>query len=74
MAVYFIDSSALVKRYVNETGSTWVLGLFNPILNNEIFIGAITGVEIVAAISRRTRGGSLSSSDATTLCNLRSDW
>lgn len=75
MAVYFIDSSALVKRYVNETGSAWVLGLFNPILSNEIFIGAITGVEIIAAISRRTRGGSLSSSDATTLCNqFRNDY
>jgi hypothetical protein len=25
MAVYFIDSSALVKRYINEIGSLWVL-------------------------------------------------
>ncbi|KYC38748.1 nucleic acid-binding protein [Scytonema hofmannii PCC 7110] len=75
MVVYFIDSSALVKRYVNETGSAWILGLFNPILSNEIFIGAITGVEIIAAISRRTRGESLSSSDATTLCNqFRNDY
>jgi len=27
MAVYFIDSSALVKRYINEIGSLWVLNL-----------------------------------------------
>jgi predicted nucleic acid-binding protein len=25
MAVYFVDSSALVKRYISEIGSTWVL-------------------------------------------------
>jgi uncharacterized protein len=42
MGVYFIDSSALVKRYINEAGSTWILSLFAPTLNNEIFIAAIT--------------------------------
>jgi|GEM_PF-3073312 len=25
MALYFLDSSALVKRYINEIASTWVL-------------------------------------------------
>jgi len=50
MAVYFVDSSALVKRYISEIGSTWVLSLFDPALDNDILIAAITGVEIVAAI------------------------
>jgi uncharacterized protein len=65
MAVYFLDSSALVKRYISETGSVWVLGLFDPALNNEVFIAAITAVEIIAAISRRSRSGSISITDAT---------
>ncbi|MFN6501427.1 MAG: type II toxin-antitoxin system VapC family toxin [Nostoc sp. DedQUE01] len=65
MARYFIDSSALVKRYISETGSAWVLGLFDPTLNNEIFIAAITGVEIIAAITRRSRSGSIRITDAT---------
>jgi uncharacterized protein len=65
MTIYFLDSSALVKRYINETGSTWVLGLFDPALNNEVFIAAITSVEIIAAITRRSRSGSISISDAT---------
>ncbi|MEH1786842.1 MAG: type II toxin-antitoxin system VapC family toxin [Nostoc sp.] len=65
MAVYFLDSSALVKRYISETGSVWVLGLFDPALNNEAFIAAITGVEIIAAITRRSRSGSISITDAT---------
>ncbi|WP_287278302.1 MULTISPECIES: type II toxin-antitoxin system VapC family toxin [unclassified Okeania] len=55
MAIYFLDSSALVKGYINEIGSTWVLGLFNPALDNQIFIAAIT---------RRSRGGNISMTDA----------
>jgi predicted nucleic acid-binding protein len=74
MPVYFLDSSALVKRYINETGSSWVVALFDPQLNNEVFIAAITGVEIIAAITRRSRGGSISFMDATAICQqLRSD-
>ncbi|MFN6527698.1 type II toxin-antitoxin system VapC family toxin [Nostoc sp. ChiSLP03a] len=65
MAIYFIDSSALVKRYISETGSAWVLELFDPTLKNEVFIAAITSVEIIAAITRRARGGSISITDAT---------
>ncbi len=69
MATYFVDSSALVKRYISESGSTWVLTLFDPALNNDIVIAAITGVEIVAAITRRARGGSISATDRTAACN-----
>ncbi len=75
MAIYFVDSSALVKRYVSEAGSTWILELFDPALDNEIFVAAITGVEIVAAITRRSRGRSISATDATLVCNqFRSDF
>jgi uncharacterized protein len=74
MAVYFLDSSALVKRYVNEIGSTWVLGSFDPAVDNEFFVAAITGVEIVAAITRRARNGSIATADAAIVCNqLKSD-
>jgi hypothetical protein len=45
------------------------LSLFDPALNNDVLIAAITGVEIVAAITRRARGGSISASDATAACN-----
>jgi len=69
MAIYFIDSSALVKRYVSERGSAWVLDLFDPTINNDVLIAAITGVEIVAAITRRSRGGSITSPEATIVLN-----
>jgi hypothetical protein len=35
MATCFTDSSALVKRYVRETGSVWVDSLFDPALNKD---------------------------------------
>jgi uncharacterized protein len=69
MAVYFVDSSALVKRYINETGSQWILNLCDPVSNHDIVIAAIAGVEITAAITRRSRGGSIDAEDAAALCH-----
>lgn len=79
MAAYYLDSSALVKRYVSEIGSAWVLSLFDPRLKNDVLIAAITSVEIVAAITRRSRGGSIITTDAIAVCNqfksdLRSEY
>jgi uncharacterized protein len=74
MPIYLLDSSALVKRYISETGSAWILGLFDPTLNNEFFVAAITGVEMIAAITRRARSGDITAADAALVCNqLRSD-
>jgi uncharacterized protein len=69
MAVHFLDSSALVKRYISETGSAWMGGLFEPESRHDFFVAAITGVEIVAAITRRARGGTISTTDATAVCS-----
>ncbi len=69
MAAYYLDSSALVKRYVSEIGSAWVLSLFDPLLKNDVLIAAITSVEIIAAITRRSRGGSIIATDAIAVCN-----
>jgi uncharacterized protein len=68
MADYYFDSSALVKRYINETGSGWICGLFDPGLRHEAFIAAITPVEIVAAITRRSRGKTIAQVDALAAC------
>lgn len=37
MAISFINSSALVKRYLSEVGSAWVLGLFNFMIHFQAF-------------------------------------
>ena len=64
MAAYFLDSSALVKRYVTETGTPWVIGLLDPAARNRLYIARITGAEVTAALTRRERGGHLSATDA----------
>ncbi len=65
MSVYFLDSSALVKRYVTETGSTWVRALAAPKAHNPLIIARITWVEVLSALARRQREGSLTSTDVT---------
>ena len=57
--MYFFDSSALVKRHVNESGSRWVRSLTHVKADHTIYLSRITTVEIVSAITRRQRGRSL---------------
>jgi predicted nucleic acid-binding protein len=65
-----MDSSAIIKRYVKEVGSTWIHSLFLATSANRIAVASITSVEVVAAITRRSRGGTISSSDASAACAL----
>lgn len=64
MAAFFCDSSAIVKRYVSETGSDFVENLADLKNGNVILLARITQVEIAAAIARRLKGGSLARVDA----------
>jgi uncharacterized protein len=59
MSLYYLDSSALVKHYITEVGTRWVSNLVTS-AQNVIYVGRVTGAEIVAAISLRNRTGSLS--------------
>ena len=67
MVSYFADSSAVVKRYVEESGSLWAKSLFTIDPQQTVVIIAITSVEVVAAITRRTRSGTISVEDAVPL-------
>ena len=66
MAAYFLDTSALVKRYATEAGTAWVTGLIDPAVGNLILVARITGVETVAAIARKRKGNLLSPANAAT--------
>ena len=59
MAGYFFDTSGLVKRYVAETGTAWVNSLLHPTARIALYLSRITGVELVAAITRRCAGAVL---------------
>lgn len=63
---YFVDSSALVKRYVRETGTAWVRGITRHNPSTHIYIALITAVEVTSAIARR-RGTTLTAAQASSL-------
>lgn len=56
---YFLDSSALLKRYLRETGTPYVLALHQD-PTDLLYIAQIAGVEIVSAITRQTLGKNIS--------------
>ena len=64
MPAFFCDSSAIVKRYINETGSVWLEALTDPSSGNRIYVARIAFVEVISAISRREKGLQLSAADA----------
>jgi uncharacterized protein len=65
MAALYCDSSAIVKRYIAETGSAWLSATTDP-KNNRVYVARITFVEVISAISRREKGKHISSTDADT--------
>ena len=72
--IYYMDSSCLVKRYVNEIGSQWVLSITDPVAGNEIYTVRITGVEVISAVSRRKRDGTIVATGAAmVIATLKND-
>jgi predicted nucleic acid-binding protein len=61
---YFLDSSALLKRYITEPGTAWVLALTTPGNGVNILIAQITPVEVVSGIERQCRAGLFAMADA----------
>ncbi len=49
MAAYSFDSSAIVKRYVQETGTTWVRRMTRHGRPERIYLTRITAVETAPA-------------------------
>lgn len=65
---YFIDSSALVKRYVQETGTAWVRGITRQRPGTVLYIARITAVEVTCAVARRrSRGRTLTPQRASSI-------
>ena len=64
---YFADSSALVKRYVQETGTAWVRGITRQNPSRVIYIAHITAVEVTCAVARRRQGRTLTRPRASSI-------
>jgi predicted nucleic acid-binding protein len=64
---YFVDSSALAKRYIKETGSSWILSWIEPDAGNIVIISELALVEIRSLLMRRVREGAYTLTDANAL-------
>jgi predicted nucleic acid-binding protein len=64
MAVYFLDTSALVKRYIVEPGSMWTRRIC---ASQIIVVSALALAEMSSVFARRNREGTLSTNDRNAL-------
>ena len=53
MADYSLDTSAVVKRYVQETGTAWIRTLVAPATGHFLYLARISEVEVTSALARR---------------------
>lgn len=55
MSNYYLDSSALLKRYVREPGSAWINTIVAPTQQHAIFISELTLAEVAAVLAAKSR-------------------
>jgi predicted nucleic acid-binding protein len=63
MGTFFLDTSALVKRYVAEKGQMWVTNLYQPTAGHIFMISQATLAEAVAAFCRKARAQAISEAE-----------
>jgi predicted nucleic acid-binding protein len=69
MAIYYADSSTLVKRHANEIGSAWVKTIFARSANNTVITARISVVEVFSALNRRVRETTIQPPDYILIAN-----
>ena len=57
MAAYFLDTSAIVKRWVRESGSAWVRRITARRSGHRVFVARLLVAEVASALARRQRAG-----------------
>jgi predicted nucleic acid-binding protein len=67
MPSYYFDTSALAKHYVVEVGSSWVQAVVAQQSGQMIYTSVRTQPEIVSALQRRVREGTLEANQAQQL-------
>jgi hypothetical protein len=67
MATTYIDTSALVKRYVAEAGSAWVRRTVARPVHHVMYTAALTEVEVRSALQRLVREGRVDTAQAQRL-------
>jgi uncharacterized protein len=65
LALYYLETSALVKLYVLEAGTDRLLQIARNLSENRLAVLALTPVEARSAIRRRERAGDIDAEAAT---------
>ncbi len=65
MSAFYLESSALVKRYSTEKGSNFLIKLMQPSVGNRLYSVKITEVEVCAALTRKRKGLTMTATGAT---------
>jgi uncharacterized protein len=63
LSVFFLDTSALAKRYMSELGSSWVRSWILPKMGNTIIVSRLATVEMISLMIRKQREGVVSAGD-----------
>jgi predicted nucleic acid-binding protein len=66
---YYVDTSALAKRYIAEVGSAWLRSWIRPKAGNTILISRLTTIEMVSVLMGKQRASILTSADFTRIRN-----
>ncbi|OYT72846.1 MAG: VapC toxin family PIN domain ribonuclease [Armatimonadetes bacterium JP3_11] len=73
--VYYLDTSALAKIYIDESGTGWMQQLLVQALPQQLYLSHLARVEMASAIARRQQTGSLSPANARkSLQQFSADW
>jgi hypothetical protein len=67
MAAMYVDTSALVKRYVAEVGSAWVRRALARPVYQVMYTATLTQAEVISALQRLVREGHLDQAQAQRL-------
>lgn len=60
VSVFFVDTSALAKRYISEVGSVWVRSWILPKVQHQVVVSETVLVEMASLLGRHARSGNLS--------------
>jgi len=64
MPAVYVDTSALVKRYVPEVGSAWIRRTLARPTVQVIYTSAVAQPEVLSALQRKVRAGQLTAAEA----------
>lgn len=75
MAVYYLDTSAVVKRYAQESETAWIMALTDPKAGHNPYTVRLTGPELISALFRKARTGQVLADEAARSArSFRTDW